>query len=102
MVEVDDPFGAAELAQKYLADYPVPVVAITGSNGKTSTKDMIKQVLSTKWSVHATEGNHNNEIGVPLTVLGLDEHHEIWWWKWACGAWVKSGALQKSARRITA
>ena len=75
---VDDPLSALqELAQKYLADYPVPVVAITGSNGKTSTKDMIKQVLSTKWSVHATEGNHNNEIGVPLTVLGLDEHHEI-------------------------
>lgn len=78
VVEVDDPLSALqELAQKYLADYPVPVVAITGSNGKTSTKDMIKQVLSTKWSVHATEGNHNNEIGVPLTVLGLDEHHEI-------------------------
>ncbi|NLL43709.1 MAG: UDP-N-acetylmuramoyl-tripeptide--D-alanyl-D-alanine ligase [Firmicutes bacterium] len=78
IVEVNDPLLALQtLAQKYLADYPVPVVAITGSNGKTSTKDMINQVLSTKWAVHATQGNHNNEIGVPLTVLGLEEHHDI-------------------------
>ena len=73
MVEVADPLLALQdLAQAYLARYPVPVVAVTGSNGKTSTKDMIAQVLRSRYSVHATEGNMNNEIGVPLTVLGLD------------------------------
>jgi len=78
VVQVSDPLLALqELAKEYLADFPVPVVAITGSNGKTSTKDMITQVLRTKYSVHATVGNYNNEIGVPLTVLGLDEHHEL-------------------------
>ncbi|NLL48969.1 MAG: UDP-N-acetylmuramoyl-tripeptide--D-alanyl-D-alanine ligase [Firmicutes bacterium] len=78
VVQVEDPlFALQELARKYLADHPVPVVAITGSNGKTSTKDMITQVLQTKYSVHATAGNFNNEIGVPLTVLGLEDHHEL-------------------------
>ena len=65
------------LAQAYLAEFPVPVVAVTGSNGKTSTKDMIAQGLGTQYAVHATEANFNNEIGVPLTVLGLEAHHEL-------------------------
>lgn len=78
VVEVSDPLTALQdLAQAYLREYPVPVIAVTGSNGKTSTKDMITQVLRTQYVVHATEGNHNNEIGVPLTVLGLEEHHQI-------------------------
>jgi len=78
VVEVADPLLALQdLAQAYLARYPVRVVAVTGSNGKTSTKDMIAQVLRSRYSVHATEGNMNNEIGVPLTVLGLEEHHEV-------------------------
>lgn len=78
IIEVADPLLALQdLATNYLATYPVPVIAVTGSNGKTSTKDMILQVLQTKYSVHATEGNYNNEIGVPLTVLGLNAEHEI-------------------------
>jgi UDP-N-acetylmuramoyl-tripeptide--D-alanyl-D-alanine ligase len=78
VVQVKDPLLALqELARGYLAAFSVPVVAITGSNGKTSTKDMVAQVLSTAFAVHATEGNFNNEIGVPLTVLGLEEHHEL-------------------------
>ena len=78
VVEVADPLLALqELAQAYLAKYRVPVVAVTGSNGKTSTKDMIAQVLRSRYAVHATEGNLNNELGVPLTVLGLEEHHEV-------------------------
>lgn len=78
VVEVADPLQALQdLAQAYLIAYRVPVVAVTGSNGKTSTKDMIAQVLRTRYAVHATEGNMNNEIGVPLTVLGLEEHHEL-------------------------
>ncbi len=78
VVYVDDPLQALQdLARTYLKKYPVTVVAITGSNGKTSTKDMVIQVLRTKYSVHGTENNFNNEIGVPLTVLGLNEEHQI-------------------------
>ena len=78
VIQVKDPLLALqELARSYLAEFPIPVIAITGSNGKTSTKDMVTQVLSTQYSVHATAGNFNNEIGVPLTILGLQEHHEL-------------------------
>ncbi len=78
VVQVNDPLTALQyLAKGYLADFPVPVIAITGSNGKTSTKDMVARVLGTKYQVHATQGNYNNEIGVPLTVLTLEEHHEL-------------------------
>ncbi len=51
----------------------IPVIAITGSVGKTTTKDMIAAVLSRKYKVLKTEGNYNNEIGLPLTVLGLKD-----------------------------
>ena len=50
---------------------------MTGSNGKTTTKELIREVLSTKYKVLATEGNLNNHIGVPLTLLRLKEDHEI-------------------------
>lgn len=53
------------------------VVAITGSVGKTSTKDMIASVLSTKYKTLKTEGNYNNHIGVPLTILRIKEEHEV-------------------------
>lgn len=58
----------------------IPVVAITGSNGKTSTKDFTSAVLSRKFNVSATRGNLNNHIGVPLTVLGttLDHTAAVW------------------------
>lgn len=55
----------------------IKVVAITGSVGKTSTKDMIASVLSTKYKTLKTEGNYNNHIGVPLTILRLKEEYEI-------------------------
>ncbi len=78
VILVDDPLLALQnLATAYLAEYRLPVVAVTGSNGKTSTKDMISQVLRSRYSVRCTQGNYNNEIGVPLTVLGLEEDHEI-------------------------
>ena len=78
VVQVSDPLLALQdLAQAYLAEFPVPVVAVTGSNGKTSTKDMITQVLRSSYAVHCTEGNLNNELGVPLTVLGLEAHHQV-------------------------
>ena len=50
-----------------------PVVAITGSSGKTSTKEMIRAALATRWRVHATTANLNNRVGVPLTILGAPE-----------------------------
>lgn len=54
--------------------YDIPVVAITGSVGKTSTKDIIASVMSEKYNVLKTEGNHNNHIGLPLTLLKLKDH----------------------------
>ncbi len=53
--------------------YNIPVVAITGSVGKTSTKDMVASVLSKKYKVLKTMGNYNNEIGLPLTILSLKD-----------------------------
>lgn len=54
--------------------YNIPVIAITGSVGKTSTKDMIASVLETTYQVQKTQGNYNNHIGLPLTILGLKDH----------------------------
>jgi len=55
----------------------IPVFAIAGSNGKTSTKDLIAEVLSAKFDVIKTEGNFNNHIGLPLTLLRIEEHHNF-------------------------
>lgn len=57
--------------------YQIPVVAITGSVGKTSTKDMVASVLSQKYKVLKTEGNYNNEIGLPLTILKLRDEEAM-------------------------
>ncbi len=65
------------LAACYLDELAIPVVGITGSVGKTSTKEMIASVLSQRYRVHKTAGNFNNEIGLPLTVFGLREEHEV-------------------------
>ena len=53
------------------------VIGITGSNGKTSTKDLVASVLSPYFNVRKTEGNFNNELGLPLTILSLDEETEF-------------------------
>jgi UDP-N-acetylmuramoyl-tripeptide--D-alanyl-D-alanine ligase len=75
---VDDCLVALqELANKYRSELAVKVVGITGSNGKTTTKDMTAGLLSLHYKVKKTEGNYNNHIGLPLTVLGLDEDTEI-------------------------
>jgi len=55
----------------------IPFIAITGSNGKTSTKELLRDVLSKKYKVHATKGNFNNHIGVPLTLLEIKKDTEI-------------------------
>jgi UDP-N-acetylmuramoyl-tripeptide--D-alanyl-D-alanine ligase len=56
--------------------YDIPIIAVTGSNGKTTVKEMLTHVLQQKFSVHKTEGNFNNHIGCPLTLLQLNETHE--------------------------
>ena len=75
---VDDTLEALQaLAKWYRVELGIPVVAITGSNGKTSTKDFTKNVLSQKFRVNATLGNLNNHIGLPLTVLATAEDDEV-------------------------
>ncbi|WP_342347978.1 UDP-N-acetylmuramoyl-tripeptide--D-alanyl-D-alanine ligase [uncultured Nitrospira sp.] len=64
------------LARFHRLRFSIPVVAITGSNGKTTTKEMVYQVLATRWRVHKTQGNFNNAIGVPRTLLGLQAGHQ--------------------------
>jgi UDP-N-acetylmuramoyl-tripeptide--D-alanyl-D-alanine ligase len=78
IVIVEDCLAALqELAREYRKQLAVKVVGITGSNGKTTTKDMTASILATTYKVQKTEGNYNNHIGLPLTVLGLEEDTEI-------------------------
>ena len=60
-----------QLAKKYRSTFDFPVLALTGSNGKTTTKELIRSVLAQKFNVQATKGNLNNHIGVPLTILSI-------------------------------
>lgn len=66
-----------DMAEEYLRQLDIPVVGITGSVGKTSTKEMIAAVLEQKYRVLKTLGNFNNELGLPLTVFRLREEHQI-------------------------
>ena len=78
LLEVDDPLTAMqELARYYLRKVNPTVVGITGSNGKTTTKDMTSAVLSKRFNVHKTQANFNNEIGVPMTILEMKPNTEI-------------------------
>jgi UDP-N-acetylmuramoyl-tripeptide--D-alanyl-D-alanine ligase len=65
-----------ELARLYRERLQIPVIAVTGSNGKTTTKDMIAQILQTRYAAHKTTGNLNNHIGCPLTLLGIESQHQ--------------------------
>ncbi len=66
-----------KLATYHRQQLKIPIIALTGSNGKTTTKELIKAVLSQKFKVCATEGNFNNHIGVPLTLLSMTKTTEI-------------------------
>jgi len=75
---VDDVLTALQqIALHHRLKLSIPVLAITGSNGKTTTKELIAQVLSSKFNILATEGNLNNHIGVPLTLLRIRPDTEI-------------------------
>ncbi len=75
---VDDTLRAiALLAAHYRRKFSIPVVAVTGSVGKTTTKDMIASVLSVRYKTLKTDGNFNNEIGVPRTIFRLDSTYEM-------------------------
>lgn len=78
VIVVEDTIKAMQdLAQEYRKALGVKVIAITGSNGKTTTKDMIYSVLSQKYRCKKTEGNYNNHIGLPFTILQLDDTDEV-------------------------
>jgi len=66
-----------QLAYHHRTQLKKPVIALTGSNGKTTTKELIASVLSTTYCVHFTKGNLNNHIGVPLTLLGIKPEHDL-------------------------
>lgn len=76
-----------QLATHHRRQLNIPVIAIAGSNGKTTTKELIKEVLLTKYNTFATQGNLNNEIGVPFTLLKLTEQTQI--------AVIEMGAKQR-------
>jgi UDP-N-acetylmuramoyl-tripeptide--D-alanyl-D-alanine ligase len=65
------------MAGLHRKNFSIPVIAITGTNGKTTTKEMLAWILQTKYAVHKTWGNLNNQIGVPLTLLHLTSAHQV-------------------------
>lgn len=77
-LQVEDTLAAiGQVARAYKEKFPIPVIGITGSVGKTTTKDMVASVLSQKFKVLKTEGNFNNELGLPLTLFRLNREHQI-------------------------
>ncbi|MEE8237032.1 MAG: UDP-N-acetylmuramoyl-tripeptide--D-alanyl-D-alanine ligase [Gammaproteobacteria bacterium] len=72
----DTRLAFGQMARAWRENVPLPVVAVTGSNGKTTVKELIASILRCRRNVCVTEGNLNNDIGVPLTLMALDETHE--------------------------
>ena len=78
LIKVDDPvYAIGKIAKTWRDQFQIPVIGITGSNGKTSTKELLKYILSAKYDIHATEGYYNTSIGLPLTLLRLTEYHGV-------------------------
>lgn len=71
-----------DIAEFYLKQLQIPVVGITGSVGKTSTKEVIASVLNQKYHTLKTQGNFNNELGLPLTVSVCVMEMKLQFWKW--------------------
>ena len=78
LIVVNDTLSALQKIAAYKRSlYDIPVIGVTGSVGKTSTKDMIASVLSEKYKVLKTDKNYNNEIGLPLTILNLTDEEVL-------------------------
>ena len=78
LIHVSDPLKTLQdLARFHRDRFEIPVIGLTGSNGKTTTKELINAVLSSEYETLCTQGNLNNHIGVPLTLLGLQPSHEM-------------------------
>lgn len=78
LIFIDDPeLAMQQLARAYRKQLDCTFIGITGSNGKTSTKDLVASVLSPYFNVRKTEGNFNNELGLPWTILSLEENTEV-------------------------
>ncbi|PKM52633.1 MAG: UDP-N-acetylmuramoyl-tripeptide--D-alanyl-D-alanine ligase [Firmicutes bacterium HGW-Firmicutes-7] len=77
VIYVEDTLKAMwQLATYYREKLAKPVVAVTGSVGKTSTKDVIATILSARYDIHKTQANFNNHIGMPMTILGMESSHD--------------------------
>src|SRR5210317_813874 len=78
MILVDDAMKCLQdLARYHRQQLKIPILALTGSNGKTTTKELINVVLQKKYKCFATRGNLNNHLGVPLTLLSIRPEHEF-------------------------
>lgn len=78
VIEVENAkYAMGELARYYRKRFHLPVIAITGSNGKTSTKEMTASILGAKYNVLKSEGSFNNDIGLPLTLFQLNKKHQM-------------------------
>ena len=78
LLQVDDVLTALQdCAKQYRRHLGIPIIGLTGSNGKTTNKELFHAVLSTQFNVHATKGNFNNHIGVPLTLLAIPQDTEL-------------------------
>ncbi len=66
-----------DLARAWRRKLALPIIGVTGTNGKTTTKELTAAVLATRYKIHYTQGNYNNSLGVPLTVLQLNRSHEL-------------------------
>lgn len=73
---IDTTIALGDIASYYRSKFSIPLVAITGSNGKTTTKDMLAHILESKYRVLKNEGTENNNIGVPFTLLKLSRYHK--------------------------
>ena len=88
LIMTEDPVKSlADLATAHRELFTIPLIAITGTNGKTSTKTLLTHLLSERFNVLSTSGNYNNHIGLPLTLLNLNDSHEI--------AVIEMGASQR-------